>query len=340
MPADYFIACGLIGVLSFLAAVVQGAVTFGDALVFQVLWRVLAFFIPGVLHAAPLGGNDLLQATLLLSVRSPFTQAWFSYASRAQLAPRPVALAFPFMLVSMAVGTFVLRDYYAAPWLPTALGAALIGCAVAIGLLMVYRERQNARRRAHDALLAAGPSTIDRAALFVWGPTQKAALCVAAVGAGITGGVANIGGPPFMVMSLVLDLPNDVVRGVAPPLQALVFAARFVYFLAIGAYDSRAWLAYASIVVCGMGGQFLGLRLRGSVRHAHSNFIILWFILLGGLLLGDVPEAVALGAFGVGVVAVLLFPVVYPAPPPPTEDPAHTAATEMDRLLAPSQPLV
>jgi hypothetical protein len=70
----------------------------------------------------------------------------------------------------------------------------------------------------------------------VWEPKHKVALCVAAVGAGITGQRRR---PAVHDDGALLDMPNDVIRGVTPPLQAIIFAARFVYFLAIGAYDSR-----------------------------------------------------------------------------------------------------
>jgi hypothetical protein len=297
--SDYDIVIFFVGLLSYFAAVVQGVTTFGDNIVFHIVWRLAVIAVPAVMHSTPLGANDLELVVMMLSVRAGFTQPYFAFLSRKHRKTELLPITIPAVLTTLLLGTAILRDHAGSPWIRWMLGVFFGGAAIILGTLEI--------RKIFFKHNAAPPSTSDD---FVFERKHKIALLFASLAAGIFGGMSNVINPPFMVFKLVFNVPNRAMRSFLPPTMGLCFAIRFVYLLFTGGYDPRCWMAYVAVVTGGFAGLFVGTFISegSSVTPEFIAFSVCWLMMLAALALGEVPAVVTVVACVLCIISMALFP--------------------------------
>jgi len=149
-------------------------------------------------------------------------------------------------------------------------------------------------------------------------PYHYATLAVATLFAGISGGLTNVGGPPYMVWAIVHTIPKDVARGIFPVVSACSFQLRFWFALYLGEYDPRWWMAHVINLTGGLAGLLLGNHLSVAMSQQSFAFLVCWLMILGAVALAELSAGWVIAAFvscAISTVALIWFD----RPPPAAE---------------------
>jgi hypothetical protein len=151
---DYLIVVALSFLFSGFAGIARGMITFGDGIVFHILWHFAVAVAPGVMHQNRLGDDDFLIGTMLLSFRQAVVQPYFFLLARKYLREKFVLRQLPLYLLAYLGGTVVVMRYSRLAAVHIA-AAAVFGLAAAVITAVQLRrlyvsaraERQRSERR-------------------------------------------------------------------------------------------------------------------------------------------------------------------------------------------------
>jgi uncharacterized membrane protein YfcA len=284
---DYVII--YIGLVSYIAAIVQGVTTFGDAIVVHILWRVGVIVAPDIMASTPFGDNHLLAVTVLLTVRSVGVQIIFCARSMDFLCWKLLRILLPVQAACVVVGGLVLSHFEHSESLGPVLGAIFGIAAVAFGALSV-RQVVNNRRKGVVARKDYREFDINH--------SVQGWIALAGVGSGLMQGVVSIGGPPMMIAAVALDLPQPVLRGVFPFTSLFGFGIRLVECIVFGWIDARSWMLFVAISIGAVAGLQVGIEISGNLPHDVFIVCVCWLMLFAAIAIAQTSGAVVFGSFG------------------------------------------
>lgn len=145
-------------------------------------------------------------------------------------------------------------------------------------------KRQNARANDPEYLLRVRP----------W-------MILAGAGAGWLGGSINVGGPPFIVASLLLEFPRELARATFPFISFTVYFTRFWYTLATGSFfDPTIFsIPHAIGVVSGsLVGIYVGDKFGRVVSNEQYLQIASILLVCAGFSIGGASVWITWGFFG------------------------------------------
>ena len=285
---NYDIVIIYTGLISYVAAVVQGVTTFGDAIVVHLLWRVGVILMPEIMASTPFGENHLLAATVLLTVRSFVVQIVFSYRSREFFCWKILRVLLPVQAFFVVLGGQILSRFEEATWLGPAMGFAFGVAAILFGLVSV---RQVVRNRKAGVVERRDWREFDISTKVIqW-------MSVGGVGTGLMQGLVSIGGPPMMIVAVALDIPQPVLRGIFPFTSLFGFGVRLVECLFLGWIEVRSWMLFVSICMGAIAGLQVGIEISGSLPHDVFIVCVCWLMLFAAIAISLVPGFVVFGSF-------------------------------------------
>ena len=333
----------LVGCASYAGGIVQGLTTFGDAIVFHMIWHAAVLLVPGVTGASPLGTRHLELVTLLMSLRASFVSPVLVWQVRKSIASTLMVWVLPGQVITILVGSVVLKRYAESPTLRVILGIFFIIFGFGVLGVKLWSNFQRSRRSLHavvdkrdveasrfseqqqpsadsvtipEDMAVVSPSWKDSPATTAsqlefedpWAavtPTCKGCFLVAALFSGFLSGSSGIGGPPFFLAIIAFDLPPTVVRGTLPLCFTIVYAIRNVWTFADGDFRLECWPEYVAMVNGGIAGVIFG-NVWGS-KLSRSTFVSFTFVLLleASLTMLDSPLLVNL-VIGVACLVFLL----------------------------------
>jgi hypothetical protein len=159
-----FLSVLTIGVLSFLTTFVTGLITFGDAILFFLLWRTVRYVAPSLIDVSAVTGGDAVRefhfVVILLSTRSLFVMSAQVYFVWHESQWAILRASTPGTVIATLIGCIVLDAYGEATWLHPVIGVVFTSAG---GVALALRERQRAiaRSAAPDPQTAAAAATAD-----------------------------------------------------------------------------------------------------------------------------------------------------------------------------------
>jgi uncharacterized membrane protein YfcA len=275
---DYDKVVLFIGFISYIAAILQGVVTFGDAIVIHLAWRVAVLVAPTVMMSTPYGTNHLVAVSLTLSVRALFVQPVFCWRSREYLNWPLLKVMLPIQLVMIVLGAIVLERFHNTSWLGPLLGVSLGVFAIGFG---VVSARQLVKNRQMGIVVHKSHHD------FVITRSHQWWMAIASIVSGVMSGIVGIGGPALMVAAVVNDMPQPVLRGAFPFCWAASFVVRDAWSLANGEYLFDAWMLFAAAGIGSIAGLLWGIEIGARLPHDIFIFSACWIMFFGGVSLAD-----------------------------------------------------
>ena len=323
---DYDIVILFIGFLSYAAAIVQGVTTMGDAIAVHAGWRIAVLLAPKVMASTPYGEDHLLGVTIMLSIRSFVVQIYFAYRSRKLICLPLLKVALPASLVTMALGAVVLDQYHASWWLSAVVGS-IFGVFAAVFLAVNVAELVKNRREGTVKHLAAADFELTTR-VKVW-------IGIATAASGFLAGVVGVGAPPMIVAALLLDIPQEILRGVLPFVWMGDYIIRFFGSWMLGRYDGAAWMLYFAISLGAVAGLHVGIELGQGLPHDMFVVFVCWLLLFAAISIAQLPGLCVLVAV---VLCAASFGVLYFVSGPPMASPLAGDPSDGDGLeLGPTE---
>jgi uncharacterized membrane protein YfcA len=340
------VVVGYLVLINFVGSFVQGITTFGDAIIIQIMWHALASATGEWMHTTPLGNADVQIAALLQYSRTIVLNplvACLAYRGGARYVPMKLVVA---AMVPQVLSTIfgeqlllVVPHQVLKVW----FGIGCLCFAFLFVSMKVYRSglpaylilKSHGRQvplDGDDGLASpevaspemASPEMASPEVAFpeVASPTTRldhvlqthpamerkvqVATAITSAISGLTGALTGIGGPPFMILILLFDLPPPFVRLLFPVATLPSVYVRYALALRDGLI-TRDMLPYHGISVCaGVVGVLCGNRIGRCVGPKTFNVVVLVLLILAALvMLVDIPLlSLVMLALGVAVMGV------------------------------------
>lgn len=297
---NYDRAIILIGIMSYASSVIQGVLTFGDAIVFHLWWRLIVVFNPGFFHDTPFGDNDLENSTLLLSCRAMIAYPVLCYVSRKDFNWKLFRFVCPATCLTILIGAAVLSAEGNSEWLKLTVGAIFVLIGATFAYLKFVRPSQPANA-------ADEQSVEDRIESMVNNRAFVAGMVVCSIASGLLGGVVNVSGPTYMIGILYYSMPKSLVRGTFPQMITISYGLRFIVTALVGGYDKRLWMAYLSMAVGGGCGIYAGDAIGARVGDRTFSFLVCWLLVFAGVALAEMPPSVVFVCTGLWVLSMVWY---------------------------------
>ncbi|CUG86917.1 membrane-associated protein, putative [Bodo saltans] len=315
---------GYLILINFLGSFIQGITTFGDAIVIQILWHALASATGDWLHQSPLGAEDVQAMALLQYSRTVILNpmvAKLAYSAGARFVPKKLIIAsiIPQLLATIfgehllvIVPHELLKFYF---------GVICIVFAASFTLLKGFRywqEIQREKRKINDdepmsaTTAVASPTTQLNETIehepMVQLRVQVAFVITSAV-AGITGSLTGVGGPPFMILILILNLPPAFVRLLFPLASLPALYVRYGLAVRDSLITVDMIPYHAVSVAAGVVGVLCGNLIGKRVGPKTFNVVVFVLLVLAAMMmLLDVPWlSVVLLVSGAALMTVVWF---------------------------------
>jgi hypothetical protein len=266
-----------VGLISYIGAIVQGITTFGDAIVMHMLWHIAILVAPDVMRATPYVDSYLVGIVLILSVRSVFVQAVFVLRSLDFMNKPLLVWLLPAQGFTILIGAVILDKFSTSWWLGVSLGIIFLVAAVVFGTV-------SARKVVHNRRIGHVPQHRNHKEYEIT-MRHKLGMTAASLIGGVLTGIAGVGGPPMMIASVMLDVPQPVLRGTFPFTALAGATVRFVASLVYGLYSADACMLYVAACIGAFAGLFVGIELSGRIAHDTFIFSVCWLMMFGAVAL-------------------------------------------------------
>lgn len=330
-----------IAAINYLASILQGVTTFGDAIVLHILWHAMTTATGDYFHQTAMGSSDVQTIAVMMysrtavlnlvmlylgyrsSKRSAIEQA-AQTAVPSSPAPPPSPVLTKSMIAAAALPSIVmsLLGEQLLVYLPEALlrlwfgGACLLFAAFYAAVkffkwakpnMKLDEQRQEPCQGSPTTTMALAPVESSVDASLPSDGTLMVSMLFTSAASGLAGALTGVGGPPWMILILAHDLPASFVRVLFPISTLPSIYSRYVVALKQGIITSDLAVYHICAVCFGFAGVLTGYRIGKRIGPQTFNAVVLVLLTLAAsmMLISNVVAMLLLLVSGVAVVAAV-----------------------------------
>ena len=276
------IVCFILFVINFVASIVTGMTSFGDAILLHVFWEACTYLAPDTMHDTSLGVDDIKTITEIMYIRNivfaPIL-VYFTYKDGGTFSKTMFLMMAVPSLVFGIFGAFllgvvdedVLRFVFGV--------SSLVFGAVYAGARMYYscfpKDGASRMPKLSDAYDADG-----RIRLRI-----KVGGGIAACAAGLMGSLTGVGGPPLIIFILVLNVPSQITRVNYSASGYPAVIARFLMAIFSNLLRADRIIFYATSLAGGGAGLALGIFIGRVIGPTTFSTVVFCLLMLAATVM-------------------------------------------------------
>ena len=280
MSADVTVAAFLF-LINLVSSVVSGMTSIGDAILLHVFWEAFVYVFPDTAHSTALGVDDIKTIAELMYIRSLVFNPILVYFTAKDGASFSKVM---FLMMAIPNLFFGIFGTYLLGVVDEALLRLVFGISsVAFGVMYAAARMYysfcggvgNSLPKLSDAYDSDGKVRL----------RIKIGGGIASCGGGLMSSLTGVGGPPFIIFMLVLNVPSQITRLNYPAAGYPAAVVRFV----MGVYANlirweRLYFYLASVAGGGIG-LTIGLRIGRIIGPTTYSIVVFCLLMLAATVM-------------------------------------------------------
>jgi uncharacterized membrane protein YfcA len=275
MSPDFVVGLFLF-VINLVSSIVSGMTSFGDAILLHVFWEAFAYVYPETAHGTTLGMDDIKTIAELMYVRSLVFNPILVYFTAKDGALFSKVMFLMMAIPSLVFGVFgtymlgvadegLLRFVFGV----SSVAFGVIYACARVYLTFCQSDGVSKMPKLSDAYNADGSIRL----------RIKVGGGIASCSGGLMGSLTGVGGPPFIIFMLVMNVPSQITRMNYPAAGYPIAVVRFFMAVYSNLIQLDRIVFYLASLVGGGVGLAIGLRI-GRVIGPNTYSILVFCLLM------------------------------------------------------------
>jgi uncharacterized membrane protein YfcA len=281
MSADVTVALFLF-LINLVSSVVSGMTSFGDAILLHVFWEAFAYVFRDTAHGTSLGVDDIKTIAETTYLRSFFFFPFLVYFTAKDGASFSKVMFLMMAIPSLLFGVFgtYLLGIVDEGLLRVVFGITSVAFGVlyaAARLYFSYCAKDGAFQlpKLSDAYDSKGKVRL----------RIKVGGGISSCFSGIMGSLTGVGGPPFIIFMLVMNVPSQITRMNYPAAGYPVAVVRFVMGIYSGLIQWERVYFYLASLAGGGIGLAIGLRIGRIIGPTTYSILVFCLLMLAAAVM-------------------------------------------------------